>query len=114
MAKLTDRQKENILAKWSTGSYSKSELARAYKVTETTIRRVVEKIPPKHAELVSKAVEVEVEKSRLKVEEKKAVEIAVKEKTAAERMRDIVLDNSLKISVHTTTASMKKLKEKWV
>ena len=111
MAKLTDRQKENILAKWSTGSYSKSELARAYKVTETTIRRVVDKTPPKHEKLVAKAVEVEVEKSRLNVEEKKAIEKAVKEKTAEERMRDIVLDNSLKISVHTTTASMKKLQD---
>jgi pyoverdine/dityrosine biosynthesis protein Dit1 len=43
--------------------------------------------------------------------EQKAIENVVKEKTAQERMRDIVLDNSLKISVHTTTASMKKLQE---
>lgn len=111
MAKLTSRQKDNIIAKWATGQYTKSELARKYKVTETTLRRVVGDTPQKHVQLVEKAVEVEVQKSRLKVEEKNAIDIAVKEKTAQERMRDIVMDNTLKISVHTTTASAKKLQD---
>lgn len=30
MAKLSDRQKKNILAKWHTGEYSKTDLAKLY------------------------------------------------------------------------------------
>lgn len=41
MAKLTDRQKNNIIAKWNTGSYTKTQLAKFYKVDESTIRKVI-------------------------------------------------------------------------
>jgi transposase-like protein len=111
MAKLTDRQKQNIIALYKTGQYTKRGLAKKYKVAETSIRRIVADITPTNSHIVEKGVELEKEKSRISVAEQRAVETAVKEKTAQERMRDVVLDNSLKISVHTTTASMKKLQE---
>lgn len=41
MAKLSDRQKKNILAKWHTGEYSKSDLAKLYKVDESMIRKML-------------------------------------------------------------------------
>jgi len=41
VAKLTDRQKNNILAKWNTGSYTKTQLAKTYKVSEKIIRNLV-------------------------------------------------------------------------
>jgi uncharacterized LabA/DUF88 family protein len=41
MAKLSDRQKKNILAKWHTGEYSKTDLAKLYKVDESMVRKML-------------------------------------------------------------------------
>ena len=41
MAKITERQKSNIIAKWNTGEYTKVELAKYYKVSESAIRKVI-------------------------------------------------------------------------
>lgn len=41
MAKLSDRQKNNIIAKFKTGTYTNIQLAKAYKVSEKTIRNII-------------------------------------------------------------------------
>ena len=62
MAKLTERQKNNILAKWHTGQFTKMELAKLYKVDETTIRRITDKQEPKNADIVKVGVALEIAK----------------------------------------------------
>lgn len=109
---LSTRKKNIIIADWKTGKYANpNALAKAYKVDRKTVIKLIDGISPENASTVEAGVKYELEKSQKNPTEKMAIEKAVKEKTAAERMRDVVLDNSLKISVHTTTASMKKLQE---
>ncbi len=112
MAKLSERQKDNIRALFNTGNYSKNKIAKKYKVDEKTVRRIIGSQQPKHKDLVEEAVKIEVRKqAELLPNERRAVEAVVKEKTSQERMKEIVLDNVLKVSVHTTTASAKLLQD---
>lgn len=66
MAKLTERQKNNILAKWHTGQFSKTELAKLYKVTEGSIRKICEKQEPKNADIVEVGAALEITKKYVK------------------------------------------------
>ena len=59
MAKLSDRQKNNIIAKWKTGQYTKIALAKTYKVDEKTIRKITENIEPKNADFVEATLMLE-------------------------------------------------------
>ena len=59
MAKLTDRQKVNIQSKWDTGNYTKSELAKQYRVDEKTIRKIVGTDDPKNVDIVKAQTELE-------------------------------------------------------
>lgn len=63
MAKLTDRQRNNILAKWHTGQFTKMELAKAYKVDHKTIRDVIGKEQPQNADVVEAGILLEVAKN---------------------------------------------------
>lgn len=62
MAKLSDRQKRNIIAKWHTGQYTKTAIAKSYKVTEKVVRDLVGKEKPRNADIVEASVIVEVAK----------------------------------------------------
>jgi hypothetical protein len=109
---LSTRKKNIIIADWKTGKYKNpNALAKAFKIDRKTALKLVDGISSENASTVEAGVKYELEKSQKNPAEKMAIEKAVKEKTAEERMRDIVMDNTLKISVHTTTASMKKLQE---
>lgn len=63
MAKLTDRQRNNILAKWHTGQFTKVQLAKMYKVDEKTIRLITDKQEPKNANIVEAGVILEMVKN---------------------------------------------------
>lgn len=79
MAKLSDRQRNNILAKWNTGNYSKTDLAKAYKVHEKTIREIVGKEPPRNAYIVEAQTALEISKKAEKTPiEVSAINQAVK------------------------------------
>ena len=45
MAKLTERQKKNIVSAYAAGGVSQKELAKKYGVSEETIRRIIKKDP---------------------------------------------------------------------
>jgi len=78
MAKLSDRQKNNILAKWNTGTFTKVSLAKKYKVSEKIIRNIVDGKEPKHGHLVAEQVSLnERKKSELSPIEFQAVNSAV-------------------------------------
>ena len=91
MAKLTARQKENILAKWNTGFYTKTELARKYKVNEKTIRNIIGNKPPKHKELTEINMMIEAtKKAEISPIERQAIDRATEEK-----IKTLELDNEL-------------------
>ena len=110
---LTTNRKNKIIADHKAGRFkSNTALAKHYKVDPKTVKKITMGISQENAEAVEAGVIYENAKKSLKNPvEIKAIETAVKEKTKEERMRDIVLDNTLKISVHTTTASAKQLQE---
>lgn len=100
MAKLTDRQKNNILAKWHTGQYTKTELAKMYKVDETTIRRITDKQEPKSADLVEAGAKLEILKKADKtpietIEINKAIKKRESELSIADEIESVALDGTL-------------------
>jgi DNA-binding XRE family transcriptional regulator len=99
MAKLTDRQRDNILAKWNTGQYSKSELARKYKVSEKTIRNIINGQPPKYKELVEVNTAIEMlKKSEISPSERQAIDIEVKKKVDTTQIDNELIENNRKIA----------------
>lgn len=102
MAKLTDRQKNNILAKWHTGTYTKTELAKAYKVSESNIRKIVGNEQPKNADIVEAQYNLEnFKKCEKSATEINAINTAVKEKLKEyqdkEKLRENVFNSQLKV-----------------
>jgi len=110
---LTTNKKNKIIADHKAKRFSSNTaLAKYYKVDPKTVKKITEGIHQENADIVEAGVMYETLKNSSKnPTEIKAIEKIVEERTKEDRMRDIVLDNSLKISVHTTTASMKKLQE---
>lgn len=95
MAKLTDRQKSNIRAKWKTGEYTKLHLAKVYKVDEKTIRNITDGVEPENAHIVEAAVLVEkAKKSEKSPIETAAINKAVNDRLAKEHYED---KNTLRI-----------------
>jgi len=78
MAKLSERQRNNILALWDTGSFTKTAIAKKYKVSEKIIRNIVDGNAPKNKALVDEQLLLnERKKSELSPIEIKAVNNAV-------------------------------------
>lgn len=102
MAKLSDRQKNNIIAKWKTGQYTKSALAKTYKVDEKTIRNITENIEPKNADFVEATLMLEkAKKSELSpieiAEIAKAVKYRLEKEFSEDNKRVRIYDTSFKI-----------------
>jgi len=81
MARLTDTDRENILADFHTGGYSNNELAKKYNTTHTTINKLVKGLEPKNKEIVSRQIANNTELATQSFKEVSAVETLVKEKT---------------------------------
>lgn len=97
MAKLTDRQKSNIKAKWDTGQYTKTALAKTYKVDEKIIREIVGKEKPINAHIVEAQLLIEETKKSEKSPNEiqainQAVEYRLKEKYADDKKRVKIYD----------------------
>jgi hypothetical protein len=52
MAKLSDRQKANIIAKFKTGIYTNIQLAKTYKISESMVRKICDGIGKENAHIV--------------------------------------------------------------
>ena len=100
MAKLSQVQKNNIIAKWNTGQYTKVQIAKAYKVTEKVIRELVGKEPPSNADIVEAGVLFEkAKKSDKSTSEINAIEQAIKYRLEQEYTTD---KNRIKVYDITT------------
>ena len=108
MAKITDRQKSNIIAKWDTGEYTKTELAKAYKTSESNIRKIVGKEEPRNAHIVEAGIMLET----LKKCEKSANEIQAIDHAIQQRLKIEFDKDNLKLKIYETqTSAIDKIKE---
>ena len=96
MAKISDRQKRNILAKWHTGEYSKTDLAKMYKVDEKTIRNITDKQDPQNADIVEAQTSLEI----FKKSSKSPIEISEINKSVQSRLKAITDSDNLKIDIY--------------
>jgi hypothetical protein len=81
MAKLTQHDKELILADFHTGQFTQRELALSYKVSVAVINKIVKGLKPKHTEKVNTQVSILSALSGESEQEVKAINKAVQEKT---------------------------------
>lgn len=104
MAKLSDRQKNNILAKWHTGQYTKIELAKAYKISEAMVRKICGNEQPKNSDIVEAGVIFEkAKKCGKSASEISAIDNAVKYRLEKEYNAD-----KNKITIFDSTAKVLK------
>ena len=102
MAKLSDRQKNNIIAKWKTGVYTQRDLAKTYKVDVAIINRIVKEIEKENAELVEAGVLFMNAKKSTKSQQEiaeidKAIEYRLKQEFTEDNKRVRIYDTSFKI-----------------
>jgi len=81
MARMTDGQKEDLLADWHTGQYSKNELSKKYKVSHTTVNKMTKGLEPKHSDKVSTISTMRAELAQESFKEVSAVETAIENRT---------------------------------
>jgi hypothetical protein len=81
MARLTDDDRENILADWHTGQFSVRELAIRHKIGKTTVANLVQGIEPKHKDKVDALVSVKTALAQESGQEVDSVNRVVDEKT---------------------------------
>ena len=81
MARLTDSQKEDLLAEYHTGQYSKNELAKKYNTSHTTVNKITKDIEPKHKDKVSTISAMKAELFQESFKEVSAVETAIEKRT---------------------------------
>jgi len=81
MARLTNEDREKILADFHTGQFSKNELAKKYKTSHTTINKLTKGIEPKNKTIVSTQIAHRTALSEQSFKEVSAVETIVDEKT---------------------------------
>ncbi|MFX4154247.1 hypothetical protein ACOL23_04810 [Aliarcobacter butzleri] len=102
MAKLSDRQKNNIIAKFKTGTYTNIQLAKLYKVDEKTIRNITAGLSKDNADIVEAGVLLEKakksEKNPIEISEiNKAIEYRLKQEFTEDNKRVRIYDTSFKI-----------------
>lgn len=81
MARLTDEDRENILADWHTGQFTQSQLGRKYKTTHVTIGKITKDIEPKFKDLVTTQIAIDTQLAGESYKEVTAVREIVTEKT---------------------------------
>jgi hypothetical protein len=98
MAKLSDTKRANILAKWNTGQYTKTAIAKQYKVTEKVIREIVGKEKPTNTDFVEAQLSLE----KLKKSEKSPNEIKAIDQAVEYRLKKEFSDDNKRIKIYDT------------
>lgn len=108
MAKLTDRQRGNIIAKWNTGQYTKTALAKTYKVTEKVIRDLVGKDEPTNSHIVEAQLLIE----SVKKSEKSPIEIQAINQAVQYRLKEQYADDNKRVKIYDLTDKVLDLLDK--
>jgi len=95
MARLTEEDRELILADYNTGHYTQRELAKKYDTSHVTIGKITKGIEPKHKDKVTTQIAIATELSQESYHEVKAVETLVSEKT---KHLKLINDNATKLA----------------
>jgi len=69
MARLTDKDRELILADFHTGQYTNRSLAKKYEVTHVTIGKIVKGAKPKYKEIVTTQIAINTELAEASIQE---------------------------------------------
>lgn len=102
MAKLSDRQKSNIRAKFKTGQYGKADLAKSYKVDEKTIRNICKGIEPDNAHIVEAQLIIEREKKS----GKSPAEVTAIDQAVKYRLEQEFNDDNNRVRVYDVTSKI--------
>jgi len=102
MAKLSEAQKNNLKAKWDTGQYTKIELAKAYKISDVMVGKIVGKEEPKNADIIEASLLVE----KAKKFEKSSAEISAIEQAVKHRLQKEFNADNNKIKVFDTASKI--------
>lgn len=86
MPRLTDKQRELLLADHHTGHYTQRELARKYDVSTRTVNNIVKGVEPKHTEKVNAIMSVARDLSQESSTEVNAVATIVNKKIDREKL----------------------------
>ena len=87
MARLTDKDRELILADYHTGQYTNRALAKKFEVTHVTIGKIVKGLEPKYKEIVTTQVAINTELAEASIQEVTSV---TNEVTKLTRYTDLV------------------------
>jgi len=102
MAKLTERQKINIIAKWNTGQYTKAELAKAYKISDVMVGKIIGKEKPTNSHIVEAGLIVE----KAKKLNKSSAEISAIDNAIKYRLEQEFNDDNNRLKVFDVTGSI--------
>jgi len=109
---LTDKKKEQIVALFQTGAYTKRGLARQFNCTDTTVGRVLKGIDATLASTVELGVQYEVQKGCRTVAQKQAIQEVVKTKTKEERLKEVIQTANLQGTAANVTNAVKQAQDK--
>jgi len=109
---LTGKKKEQIVALFQTGAYTKRGLARQFNCTDTTVGRVLKGIDATLASTVELGVQYETQKSCKTVAQKQAIQEVVKTKTKEERLKEVIQISNLQGTAANVTNAVKQAQDK--
>jgi len=99
MAKLSERQKINMKAKWDTGQYTKIALAKLYKVSDVMVGKIVGNEDPKNSHIVEAQVYLE----NVKKLDKSSTEIQAINQAVEYRLKVQHSDDNKRVKVYDIT-----------
>jgi len=86
MAKLTDKQKELIIADYHTNNFSQRELAKKYNVSVGTVSKLTKEVNPKNEHLVNAQMSILSAQSELSNEQMNAIMNTAQDKLRRENL----------------------------
>ncbi len=109
---LTNKKKDQIVALFQTGAYTKRGLAKQFNCTDTTVGRILKGISVTLASTVELGVQYETQKSCTTVAQKQAIQEVVQTKTKEERLKEVIHTANLQGTAANVTNAVKQAQNK--
>jgi hypothetical protein len=107
---LSAKKRNNIIADWKTGAFSKNSLSKKYKVSVATIFRMCAHVPQDNKELLEAATKIEMAKRKENGKpayEMAAIEREAKKRTQESEIKAAIVDIALKGTLKNVAKSNK-------